>query len=40
MDPEKQDEGEYPNWNRVYLAVVIYTILLIAGLWAFSRIFQ
>jgi len=40
MDIEKQDEREYPHWNRVYIAVIIYTIALIIGLWAVSKAFQ
>jgi hypothetical protein len=40
MDNEQQDEREYPYWNRVYVIVMIYTIVLIIGLWAFSRLFQ
>ncbi len=40
MNGEKQDEREYPYWNRVYAIVIIYTIALIIGLWAFSQQFQ
>jgi len=40
MNEDKQNEREYPYWNRVYGAVIIYTIVLIIGLWAFSRMFQ
>jgi hypothetical protein len=40
MDVEKQDEREYPYWNRVYIAVIIYAIALIIGLWAGSKAFQ
>jgi hypothetical protein len=40
MDIEDQDEREYPHWNRVYIAVIIYTIALIIGLWVFSKAFQ
>jgi hypothetical protein len=37
----KTDEArEYPYWNRVYGAVIVYTIILIIGLWAFSKAFQ
>lgn len=35
-----QDEQEYPHWRRVYLTVIIYTIALISGLWAFSKLFE
>jgi hypothetical protein len=38
--PQDQNEEEHPYWNRVYLTVIIYTLALITGLWAFSRQFQ
>lgn len=34
------DEREYPHWNRVYLAVIIFTVAIIVGLWWFSKQFQ
>jgi len=37
---EDHNDGEYPHWNRVYITVIIYTLALIIGLWAFSRQFQ
>jgi hypothetical protein len=37
---QRDEEREYPHWNRVYITVVIYTIGLIVGLWLFSRMFQ
>ncbi len=40
MNEDKQNEREYPHWNRVYITVIVYTIILIIGLWAFSRMFQ
>jgi hypothetical protein len=40
MDERKQEEREYPHWNRVYIAVIIYTIALIIGLWALAKAFQ
>jgi hypothetical protein len=40
MNRDKTDEREDRRWNRVYLAIVVYTVLLIAGLWWFSQIFQ
>jgi hypothetical protein len=40
MDERKQEEREYPHWNRVYITVVIYTIALIIGLWALAKTFQ
>jgi hypothetical protein len=36
----EEEEREYPHWNRVYGAVIIYTICLIIGLWLFSRTFN
>ncbi len=38
----KQSSAEKPTalWNRVYIAVVFWTILVIAALWAFSRYFE
>ncbi|MFN8004834.1 MAG: hypothetical protein U0X75_27920 [Acidobacteriota bacterium] len=35
-----EQEREYPHWQRVYLIVIVYTVVLIVGLWAFSRLFQ
>jgi hypothetical protein len=32
-------EREYPYWNRVYLAVVLVTIAVIAALALFSAMF-
>ncbi len=37
--PAPSDEYEYPYWGRVYLGVIIYTILLIICLWLFSKTF-
>jgi hypothetical protein len=34
------DEREYPHWGRVYVIVIIYTTILIIGLWAFSQMFE
>ncbi len=28
------------TWNRVYAAVLIYLVLLIAGLYVFTRVFE
>lgn len=42
MDTDaKQPPPEKPTafWNRVYIAVVITTIIVIALLWTFSRYF-
>jgi len=35
-----EEEQEYPYWRRVYIIVIIYTAVLIVGLWTFSRIFS
>ena len=40
MIDNNQEEREYPHWNRVYITVIVYTAFLIAGLWAFSQLFQ
>lgn len=40
MADNNQEEREYPHWNRVYIIVIVYTVFLIAGLWAFSQLFQ
>jgi hypothetical protein len=37
---ERDEEREYPHWNRVYIAVIVYTAGLFVGLWLFSRMFQ
>jgi len=37
---QRDEEREYPHWNRVYITVIIYTTCLIIGLWLFSRMFQ
>ncbi len=37
--PAPPDEYEYPYWGRVYLGVIVYTVVLITGLWLFSKIF-
>lgn len=39
MEKKQDSEAEYPHWNRVYAAVAIYTIVLIALVWGFSRMF-
>ncbi len=33
-------EPEYPHWNRIYLLVIVYSLVLILGLWLFSRQFD
>ena len=35
-----QDAHGYERWNRIYLAVIIFTILVIISLWVFSRVFS
>lgn len=40
MNQPTENEREYPHWNRVYIAVIVYTAALITGLWLFSRLFQ
>ena len=40
MNEGKQEEREFPHWNRVYIAVIIYTSALIVGLWAFAKAYQ
>ena len=37
---DKPEEQEYPHWNRVYLAVIIFMIMVIAALWLFSKTFE
>jgi hypothetical protein len=37
--PGATDEAGYLRWNRIYLAIVIYTAALIVGLWIFSITF-
>ena len=37
---DKPEEQEYPHWNRVYLAVLITTMVVIAALWLFSKSFE
>ena len=37
---EKPEEPEYPYWNRVYLAVVVFLIIVIASLWMFMKTFE
>lgn len=40
QSPSKDNERDYPHWNRVYAIVIIYTTALIIGLWAFSKLFE
>lgn len=38
--PPVDEPREYPHWNRVYLAVISYTIALIFTLWLISKQYQ
>ncbi|MFN0109354.1 MAG: hypothetical protein ACKVZH_10920 [Blastocatellia bacterium] len=40
MNQPTETEREYPHWNRVYITVIVYSIVLIVALWLFSRMFQ
>ncbi len=40
MNKQPEEEHEYPHWNRVYLIVIIYTIIVIGAIWLFSKQFQ
>jgi len=31
---------DYPHWGRVYLAVIVFTVLVFWGLWAFARLYD
>ncbi len=35
-EPEEQ---EYPHWNRVYIAAIITTVVVITAMWMFSKTF-
>jgi hypothetical protein len=37
-----EEVEELPDawWHRVYLGVIVTTVLVISGLWAFSRFFS
>jgi hypothetical protein len=41
-DAEKVEVEELPDdwWHRVYLAVIVTTVVAISALWAFSRHFS
>jgi hypothetical protein len=42
MEDQKLISQERPStfWNRVYIAVVVTTIVVVTLLWAFSRYFS
>ena len=37
---DMEEEREYPHWPRVYLAVIVNNAIVIALLWAFSKVFS
>lgn len=36
----KPEESEYPHWNRVYIAVIITSVVVIVTMWLFSKSFE
>ncbi len=36
----EEGEREYPHWNRVYIAVVVFTVVVILALWLFQFAFS
>lgn len=40
QSPHVNDEREYPHWGRVYVIVIIFTVIVIIGLWAFSKLYE
>lgn len=38
--PSSNPDNEFRHWNRVYLAVVINLVLVIAVLWLFAKNFE
>lgn len=34
------EEQEYPYWNRVYIAVVVFLVIVISALWMFMKMFE
>ena len=34
------EEQEYPYWNRVYVAVVVFLVIVISALWMFMKTFE
>ena len=34
------EEQEYPYWNRVYVAVVVFLVIVISALWMFMKSFE
>jgi hypothetical protein len=39
LAPLPDNEHDYPHWNRVYIAVVLFTTAVIIALSIFSSIF-
>lgn len=39
MNIDKQPADDDHKWNQIYLAVVIYSIIVIVGIWLFSKMF-
>jgi len=35
-----KEEREFPHWPRVYLAAIVSNAIVIAMLWAFSKVFS
>ncbi len=40
MNEQPNEEQEYPHWNRVYFAVIIFTTAIITVLWYITKQFQ
>lgn len=40
MNKQPNEEQVYPHWNRVYFAVITFTIALIFVLWLITKQFQ
>jgi hypothetical protein len=36
----RETPEESRRWKRVYITVIIYTALLITGLWGFSQLYK
>jgi hypothetical protein len=35
-----ETEREYPHWGRIYAAVIFFQIIVVIGLWLFSKAFE
>lgn len=40
MDENKVEERPAEFWRRVYIAVIVWTFVVVTLLWAFSRYFS